>query len=136
GAAGTAKLWHRPARTLSQTPNGGVGYRARLFAVAFSTDGQLLALGGQAGVLIFRIADGALVRALSPAISTRCLAFSPDGQILAAGSNAIDQYGQCTDCTIKMWRISDGLLLKTIASSNNGIIAIAFSPDQQVIAAG
>ncbi|MEN3332958.1 MAG: hypothetical protein V7641_2323 [Blastocatellia bacterium] len=136
GRDGTAKLWHLPDMTLIQTLNGGVGYRARIFAVAFSNDGQLLALGGQAGVLIFRVADGTLVRALSPAVSTLCLAFSPDGQTLAAGSDAIDQYGQCTDCTIKMWRVSDGALLRTIAGGNNGIIAIAFSPDQQVIAAG
>jgi WD40 repeat protein len=136
GRDGTAKLWHLPDMTLIQTLNGGVGYRARIFAVAYSNDGQLLALGGQAGVLIFRVADGTLVRALSPAVSTRCLAFSPDGQMLAAGSDAIDQQGQCSDCTIKMWRISDGALLQTIDGGNNGIIAIAFSPDQQVIAAG
>ena len=136
GRDGTAKLWHLPDMTLTQTLNGGVGYRARIFAVAFSNDGQLLALGGQAGVLIFRVADGALVQTFSPAVSTRCLAFSPDGQILAAGSDAIDQYGQCTDCTIKMWRFSDGALLRTIDGGNNGIIALAFSPDQQVIAAG
>jgi WD40 repeat protein len=136
GADGTGKLWHLPDMTLLRTLNGGVGYRARIFAVAFSNDGQLLALGGQAGVLIFNVADGSLVQALSPVVSTRSLASSPDGQILAAGSNAIDQYGQCTDCTIKMWRWSDGALLNTIASGNNGIIALAFAPDQQVIAAG
>ena len=136
GRDGTAKLWHLPDMTLLQTLNGGVGYRARIFAVAFSNDGQLLALGGQAGVLLFRVADGALVQTFSPAVSTLCLAFSPDGQILAAGSNAIDQQGQCSDCSIKMWRVSDGALLRTIDGGNNGIIAIAFSPDQQVIAAG
>lgn len=136
GADGTGKLWHLPDMTLVQTVNGGIGYRARVFAVAFSNDGQYLALGGQAGVLIFRVADGSLVHALSPAVSTRCLASSPDGQILAAGSVATDQYGQCTDCMIKMWRWSDGALLSTIATGNNGIISIAFTPDQQVIAAG
>ena len=136
GADGTAKLWQLPGMTLLRTLNGGVGYRARVFAIAFSNDGQLLAVGGQAGVQVFRVADGTLLQSLSPAVATRCLAFSPDGQMLAAGSNAIDQYGQCTDCTIKMWRLSDGALLRTIAGGNNGIIAIAFAPDQQVIAAG
>jgi WD40 repeat protein len=136
GRDGTAKLWHLPDMTLIRTFNEAPGYRPRVFAIAFSNDGQLLALGGQGGVQIFRVADGTMVRTLSPVVSTLCLAFSPDGQILAAGSDAIDQYGQCTDCTIKMWRMSDGTLLKTIASGNNGIIALAFSPDQQVIAAG
>src|SRR5205814_5105872 len=57
-------------------------------------------------------------------------------QILAAGSDATDQYGQCVDCTIKLWRLSDGALLRVIDGNNNGIISIAFSPDQQYIAAG
>jgi WD40 repeat protein len=40
------------------------------------------------------------------------------------------------DAHIKTWRISDGALLQTIDGNNNGIISIAFSPDQQIIAAG
>jgi WD40 repeat protein len=136
GRDGTAKLWHMPDMTLLQTLNGGIGYRARIFAVAFSPDGQLLAIGGQGGVLIFRVSDGALVATPSGAASTLSLAFSPNGQILAAGSDATDQYGQCTDCSIKMWRMSDGRLLRSIDGNNNGIISIDFSPDQEYIAAG
>lgn len=136
GRDGTAKLWHVPDMTLIRTLNEGTGYRPRIFAVSYSPDGQLLAIGGQGGVLIFRASDGALLAPPAGAASTLSLAFSPDGQILAAGSNAIDQYGQCTDCTIKMWRLSDGALIRTIDGNNNGIISIAFSPDQEYIAAG
>src|SRR5947207_933995 len=107
GRDGTAKLWHVPDMTLLRTLNDGPAYRPRIFAVSFSRDGQFLATGGQGGVLIFRISDGALMATPSGA-STVSLAFSPDGQILAAGSNATDQYGQCTDCSIKLWRLSDG----------------------------
>src|SRR6266567_652289 len=136
GRDGTAKLWHVPDMTLIRTLNGGIGYRARVFAVAFLDDGQTLAIGGQGGVLLFRVSDGALVQTPAGASSTISLAVSPDGQILAAGSDAIDQYGQCVDCSIKMWRLSDGALLRVIDGNNNGIISIAFSPDQQYIAAG
>jgi WD40 repeat protein len=136
GRDGTAKLWHVPDMTLIRTLNGGIGYRARVFAVAFLDDGQTLAIGGQGGVLLFRVSDGALVQTPAGASSTTSLAVSPDGQILAAGSDATDQYGQCVDCSIKMWRLSDGALLRTIDGNNNGIISIAFSPDQQYIAAG
>ena len=136
GRDGTAKLWHVPDMTLVQTLNGGIGYRPRVFAVAFSRDGQILAVGGQGGVLLFRVSDGSLIRQLDPVVSTLSLAISPDNQFIAAGSNAIDQQGQCTDCSIKTWRIADGALLQTIDGGNNGVITIAFSPDQQVIAAG
>ena len=136
GQDGTAKLWRLPDMTPVQTLNGGIGYRARIRAVAFSPDGQLLAIGGQGGILIFRLSDGALVTTPSGASSTLSLAFSSNGQTLAAGSDATDQYGQCTDCSIKMWRVSDWALLRTIDGNNSSIISIDFSPDQEYIAAG
>lgn len=136
GRDGTAKLWHIPDMTLIRTLNDGTGYRPRIFAVSFSRDGQFLAIGGQGGILIFRVSDGALIATPSGAASTVSLAFSPDGQILAAGSNATDQYGQCTDCSIKLWRLSDGALVRTIDGNNDGILSIAFSPDQEYVAAG
>ncbi|HEX8424138.1 MAG TPA: hypothetical protein VF634_12030, partial [Pyrinomonadaceae bacterium] len=136
GRDGTAKLWHLPEMTLIRTLQESPGYQPRVFAVAFSSDGRLLAVGGQGGVQLFRVLDGKLIRKMSGAASTLSLAFSPDGQILAAGSNAIDQNGECTDCSIKMWRVSDGVLLRTINGRNVGIISIAFSPNQRQIAAG
>lgn len=136
GADGTAKLWHLPDMALVRTLGEAPGYRPRVFAVAFSNDGRLLAVGSQGGVRIFRVADGVLIRKLSPAVATLSLAFSPDGLTLAAGSNAIDQYGDCTDCTVKLWRVSDGVLLRTIRGGNDGIKSIAFSPNQRQIAGG
>jgi WD40 repeat protein len=136
GRDGTAKLWHLPDMTLVRTFNGGPGYQARVFAVLFSLDGQTLAVGGQGGVQLFRVSDGTLIRALNGASSTLSLAISSDDQFIAAGSNAIDQNGQCTDCSIKTWRISDGALLQSIDGNNNGVISIAFSPDQPLIMAG
>jgi WD40 repeat protein len=135
GRDGTAKLWHVPDMTLIRTFNGGVGYRPRVSAVLFSKDGLTLGLGGQGGVLLFRVSDGQLLRQLT-AVSTISLALSPDGTILASGSNRVDQYGQCTDCTIKMWRMADGALLRTIPGNNNGVTSLAFSPDQGELAAG
>jgi WD40 repeat protein len=135
GRDGTVKLWHLPDMTLVRTLDGGVGYRPRVFAVLFSKDGLRLAVGGQGGVLLYRVADGDLRGQLTP-VSTISLALSPDGTILASGSNRIDQYGQCTDCTIKLWRIADGGRIRTIPGNNNGVTSLAFSPDQGELAAG
>jgi WD40 repeat protein len=136
GRDGTAKLWHLPDMTLAGTFNGGVGYRPRLFAVLFSKDSSTLILGGQGGVLLYRISDGRMVLRLTT-VSTISLALSPDGTILATGSNQIDQYGQCVDCTIKLWRwVNGSMSLQTIPGNNNGITSLAFSPDQGELAAG
>ncbi len=135
GADGTVKLWHLPDMTLIRTLNGGVGYRPRIFAVLFSKDGTTLALGGQGGVLQYRVSNGQLLRQLTD-VSTLSLALSANGAVLASGSNRIDQYGQCTDCSIKIWRMTDGLLWATIPGNNNGVKSLAFSPDQGELAVG
>lgn len=135
GRDGTVKLWHLPEMTLVRTLNGGVGYRPRVFAVLFSKDGSTLALGGQGGVLQYRVSDGQLLRQLT-AVSTISLALSPDGWLLVSGSNQIDQYGQCTDCTIKGWQMSTGALVATAPGNNNGVTSLAFSPDRSELAAG
>lgn len=135
GIDGTVKLWRLPDMTLMRTLNGGVGYRPRVFAVLFSKDGSTLALAGQGGVLQYRVSDGQMLRRLTD-VSTLSLALLPNGSVLASGSNRIDQYGQCVDCTIKFWRMTDGALWGTIPGNNNGVKSLAFSPDQRQLAVG
>jgi WD40 repeat protein len=136
GRDGTAKLWHLPDMTLVSTLNGGNGYRPRVFAVGFTRDGSMLALGGQGGIVFYNVTSGQLVRELVGAGSTRALTISPDNQYLASATNVIDQQGQCADCRVKTWRIADGSLLRTIDTENNYPISMAFSPDGRIIAAG
>lgn len=135
GRDGTVKLWHLPDMTLLQTLNGGVGYRPRVFAVVFSKDGSMVGIGGQGGLVVYRVADGQLLGQLTT-VDTISLAMSPDGTLVASGSNEIDQYGQCVDCSIKIWRTADAALVRTIPGNNNGVTSLAFSPDQKELAAG
>ncbi len=136
GRDGTGKIWHLPDMTLLRTLNGGVGYRPRIFAVAFTHDGSMLALGGQGGVVLYRVADGEFVREFVGANSTRGLTVSLDNKFLVSSSNQIDQQGQCADCALKFWRIADGALVQMIDSDDNYGISIAYSPNGLVLAAG
>jgi WD40 repeat protein len=55
------------------------------------------------------------------------VAFSPDGTLLASA---------CDDHTIKLWRVSDGTLVKTLFGHFNDVRAVAFSPDGTRLVSG
>lgn len=134
GRDGTVKLWHVPDFTLVKTFLGGPGYSARVFAVHFSAEGQFLAVGGQARLIILRVADGQIVQTLvNPGTTVQGLALSRDGGTLAAGFFTAAQPGVYQ---VKLWRFNDGTLLKTINASNQPINSVAFDPTGTVVASG
>jgi len=96
-------------------------------SVAFSPDGQLLALGLNAiDVQIWHIANGSLQMTLQGhSGSVNSVAFSPDGQILASGSQ---------DKTVRLWRVDDGALLHTLNGHAGDVNCVAFSRDGQILA--
>src|SRR3989442_1718810 len=55
------------------------------------------------------------------------VAYSPDGNLLASGS---------LDNTLKLWRMSDGALLRTLVGHANWISAVDFSPDGSKVVSG
>lgn len=93
------------AYTLGQADVGDV------YALAFSSDGAMLAVGG-AEVQLRRATDGALVRSLSRAFGDSAvtgLAFSADGTRLVAAH---------TDGAVQVWALTDGA---TVASAESPI---------------
>ncbi|MDP8205517.1 MAG: caspase family protein [Candidatus Electryonea clarkiae] len=55
------------------------------------------------------------------------VSFSPDGSLLASGSY---------DKTIKLWRVSDGVLLRTLEGHSSVIRSVSFSPDGTMLTSG
>ncbi|MFZ1218958.1 MAG: WD40 repeat domain-containing protein [Chthoniobacterales bacterium] len=134
GRDGTVKLWSVPDFTLQHTFLGAAGYSARIFSLVFSADGQYLAVGGQGGLIILQISTAKVVQRLVEASETvQSVALSANGSTLAGGFFT-SQDGVVYN--VKLWRFSDGALLKTIPASDQPINSVAFQPDARVIASG
>jgi WD40 repeat protein len=104
-------------------------FRASVFSIAFSPDGQFLVSGGEDdNIKLWRLADGSLVRKLKGhSDSVLSLAFSPRGQLLASGS---------ADRTIRLWQVADGRLILRLKGHTGKVRDVAFSPDGQLLASG
>ena len=99
--------------------------------VAFSPDGATVAAGrtngSRSNLQIFRVADGVRVLLLSGhQNATRSVAFSSSGTMLASGGD---------DRTAKLWRVSDGALLRTFANGSD-VRSIALTSDDGTLATG
>jgi len=115
--------WRQPARLAGLGTQGSVGKR-KAAGLALALAGFLAALFPDA----CRAARPDIVwMAGGHAGAVGSVAFSPDGQTLASGSY---------DNTIKLWRVSDGTLLRTLTGHRDSVLSVAFSPDGQTLASG
>jgi WD40 repeat protein len=98
-------------------------------ALAFSPDGQLLALGDADGqIQILRLADGQIVACLGKhPWWTVSLCFSPDGKKLVSTSLVP---------TLKVWDVERYQLLYELTDHTQWVWCAKFSPDGQTIASG
>ena len=104
-----------------------------IHAMAASPDGRLLALGRFGRVDLSEIGHKNILQnpLLGHGGAVNALAFSPQGEILyAAGGNA------GLEGEIKIWRVKDHKLLRTITGHRDTIYALTVSPDGQRIATG
>lgn len=151
----TIRLWRTDDGTLASTLYGHVG---KIYCLAWAPTGDILVSGGEDGTI--RLWDpktgnvlrtltsrpaGKLVRLLQDAKHRlpfsrvrgkqkdapdliNCVAFAPDGQTFASGAST----------RIMLWRASDGVALRTFSAREHGdgAVALAFSSDAQILAAG
>jgi WD40 repeat protein len=95
--------------------------------VAYSPDGHLLAVASSVGIYLYdtkTLTEVRFIEANAPVLS---VAFSPDEAILASG---------LLDKTVRLWRVSDGALLRTLEGHTALVLSVAFSPDGQTLASG
>jgi len=134
------------------------GYSAEAIqSLAFSPDGHILAAGSGSSdmeetggyygedhaVRIWAISDGQLLHTFTePLYAVASVAFSPDGALLAAAGGRHDLNSSeppwllNTDWGIRLWRLSDNRLIRTLEGHKNFVPSIGFGPDGQTLVSG
>ena len=94
-------------------------------ALAFSSDGKLLAASTDEAIRLVDVASGETIRTLLGEVGgARQLAFSPDGGTLAA----------CRENLIELWDAATGETIRTFAGQDDEIDQIVFSADGDTLA--
>jgi WD40 repeat protein len=101
--------------------------RAAISAIAFSSDGSLLAAGDvDKKIKLFDVKTAKTIRTVSDLGTTvLSLAFSPDGSLLASAGK---------ENVIRLWDVKTGQLLKTLDGHTLAVSDVAFSPDGSLLA--
>jgi WD40 repeat protein len=97
-------------------------------AVAWSTDGKTLAIGGVGPAMILDAATAKITGYYGPnGGESHAVAFSPDGKYLAIGRD---------DSTVEVWNLTTHSNVYTYNGHTADVFTVAWSPDSKRIASG
>ena len=89
-------------------------------AVAFSPDGQRLAVASSIGVYLYDVATSRALALLPSAQNVNSVAFSPDGTLLASSGE-----GSSYDSTVELWDVATRTNIATFENTG-GVNSVAF----------
>ncbi len=101
--------------------------RGGLNELAYSPDGKLLAVASSIGIYLRDAQTLNELRYIDTDSAVSSVAFAPDGATLASGMN---------DDMVRLWRMADGVLLRTLEGHTDAVTSVAFSPDGTMLASG
>ena len=93
--------------------------------LVWSPDGRLLVVASSLGTYFYDPQTLEEVSFFETTYQVRSVAFSLDGTLLAMGSD---------DGIVRLWRVSDGALLRTLEGDTDRVSWVVFSPDGQALA--
>ena len=100
-------------------------------ALAFSPDGQTLAVAGYREVLLHKAKGGLIARLVGGSEKIQSLAFSADGKVLLAAGGAPARFGE-----VQIWDVDKRELIRAVRACEDTVFGASLSPDDKLFAFG